>query len=340
MYLKNCWYVAAWNYELDDGPLARVLLDEPVVLYRDSDGAPVALEDRCSHRFAPLSEGVVEGDCIRCGYHGLKFDRAGACVEVPGQSKVPPGSGVTSYPTVEKYRWIWIWMGDPARADEALIPDYHWNDDPAWIALGDMFYVKGSYRLLVDNLLDLSHVQYVHASTLGTEAVTNYPVEVDREADCVRVNRWIMKNPPPPMFEKAGGITGDVDRWQLITWTPPCHVVIDVGCATAGTGAREGNRAEGVTMFSNHTITPETETSCHYFWHHARDFGLDQPELTDFLRQATGNAFYEDVAIIEAQQHSYDTAPPDFQQIDINADAGVLQARRVLDRLIAEEAKA
>lgn len=338
MFLKNCWYVAAWDHELTDGPMARTILDEPVVLYRDADGRPVALEDRCSHRFAPLSEGTVEGDRIRCGYHGLLFGRDGDCVEVPGQSTVPPESGVASFPAIEKYRWIWIWMGESALADEATIPDYHWNDDPGWVSQGDRFYVKGSYRLLVDNLLDLSHVQYVHASTLGSEAVTRFPVETSRDGDRVHVNRWIMKAPPPPMFEKASGITGDVDRWQLITWTPPCHVVIDVGCAVAGTGAPEGDRSQGMNMYSNHTITPETASSCHYFWHHARNFRLDDADLTGFLQQATSGAFFEDVAIIEAQQNSYDTAPADFRQIDINADAGVLQASRTLDRLIAAEA--
>ncbi len=181
MFLKNCWYVAAWDHELGDhelgdAPLARTILDEPVVFFRDSKGAPIALEDRCSHRHAPLSNGTIDGDCIRCGYHGLLFNRDGACAEVPGQSKVPPGSAVRSYPVVEKWRWIWIWMGDPAQADEAHIPDFHWNDDPQWVSQGDRFHVGGGYRLLVDNLLDLSHVQYVHASTLGTEKVVEFPV--------------------------------------------------------------------------------------------------------------------------------------------------------------------
>ncbi|NQU72673.1 MAG: aromatic ring-hydroxylating dioxygenase subunit alpha [Rhodospirillales bacterium] len=337
MFLKNCWYVAAWDHELGDAPLARTLLGEPVVFFRDADGAPAALEDRCSHRSAPLSNGTVEGDNIRCGYHGLLFGRDGGCREVPGQSMVPPGSAIQSYPVIEKWRWIWIWMGDPAQADENLIPDFHWNDDPEWVSQGDRFHVGGDYRLLVDNLLDLSHVQYVHASTLGTEAVVDFPIETRRDGDLVHVDRWIMDGPPPPMFQKAAGITGDVDRWQLITWNAPSHIVIDVGCAAAGTGASQGNRDQGVTMYSNHSITPETEKSCHYFWHHARNFNLEDEDLTAFLRKATGGAFFEDVDIIERQQKSIDSAPDDFTMVDINADAGVLQASRILDRLISEE---
>ena len=154
----------------------------------------------------------------------------------------------------------------------------------------------------------------------------------------MRVDRWIMDGPPPPMFATAGNITGNVDRWQLITWTAPSHIVIDVGCADAGTGARDGDRSHGIEMYSNHTITPETARSSHYFWHHARNFRLDQPEVTEFLRKAAGGAFFEDVGIIEAQQQSLDAMDPETKLIDINADAGVLQAARILDRLIAAEA--
>ena len=234
MYLKNCWYVAAGDHELGDAPLARTILDEPVVFFRDGHGVPAALEDRCSHRHAPLSNGTLDGDGLRCGYHGLLFGRDGECREVQGQSTVPPGASVRGFPVIERYRWIWIWMGDPAQADEALIPDYHWNDDPEWVSQGDRFYVGGGYRLLVDNLLDLSHVQYIHASTLGAENVVDFPGETRRDGELVHVDRWIMGGPPPPMFKTAGGITGDVDRWQLITWNAPGHVVIDVGCAPAG----------------------------------------------------------------------------------------------------------
>ena len=339
MYLKNCWYVAGWTRELDNesGLLARTILDEPVVLCRMGDGMLAAFTDRCPHRRLPLSAGTITEDGIRCGYHGLEFDRAGVCIRVPGQDRAPPKAHVRCYPVVEKWRWIWIWMGEPDLADEALIPDYHWNDDPDWLSIGDRFHVMGGYRLLVDNLLDLSHVQFVHGSTLGTEAVVDFPLEIRREADSVHVDRWILDSPPPPMFEKAGNVTGNVDRWQLITWTAPSHVVIDVGCTPAGCGARDGNRDGGIEMYSNHTITPETAGSCHYFWHHARNFRLDELEVTEFLSAAASSAFYEDVVIIDAQQKSIDAMPTDAPRIDINADSGVLQASRILDRLIAEE---
>jgi len=313
-YLLNRWYVAAWAHELDDGPLGRTIMDEPIVFFRDGDGGVAALEDSCAHRFMPLSMGEIVDGCIECPYHGLVYDRTGMCVTVPGQAKVPPGATVRTWPVVERYRWIWVWMGDADKADPALIPDFHWNDDPDWVSVGDYFYVKGGWRLFVDNLLDLSHVAYVHRSTLGTDRVADFPVKVSR-----------------------GDGTVHVDRWQLITYEPPSHFMIDVGCADAGTGAVEGDRSRGITMFSNHTITPETEKSSHYFWHHARNFRLDEPDLTETLAKAAGTAFYEDVGIIEAQQARMDAAKPDKPIIDINADAGVLQARRLLEALIAED---
>jgi phenylpropionate dioxygenase-like ring-hydroxylating dioxygenase large terminal subunit len=337
MYLKNRWYVAAWARELDDGPVGRTIMDEPVVFFRTTEGNMAALEDACAHRYMPLSHGKVAGERIQCPYHGLEYDRMGQCVHVPGQTHVPPGATVRSYPVAEKWRYVWVWMGDPALADESTIPDYHWNDDPAWVAVGDYFYVKGSYRLLIDNLLDLSHVAYVHATTLGTDGVANFPVKVRRDPDTVHVERWIFDEPAPPMFKLVGGFTDKVDRWQLIHHLEPSHFMIDVGCAVAGTGAPEGDRSQGMTMYSNHTLTPETETSTHYFWHHARNFRLNEPDLTDKLAEATKAAFGEDVIIIESQQDRMNRAPADKPIIDINADAGVLQARRMLDELIEAE---
>jgi phenylpropionate dioxygenase-like ring-hydroxylating dioxygenase large terminal subunit len=337
-FIKNAWYVAAQSHELTDSVLGRIICGDPVVMFRTEAGEPAILEDRCCHRHLPLSLGKRVGDRLQCGYHGLEFDADGVCVSVPGQSRVPPGAGVRSYPTVEGYRYIWIWPGDPKKADPDLIPDYHWNDDPGWVSNNGYFYVESNHQLLIDNLLDLSHVQFIHASTLGADGVTDAPLDTTRNGDRVHIDRWIMDMPPPAMFAGAGDFPGDVDRWQLITWTAPTHVVIDVGCANAGSGARDGNRDQGITIYSNHTITPETEKSSHYFWHHARNYRLNDEELTKFLANAAETAFGEDVDILAAQQRSIDTAGDDWNSIDINADAGVLQARRIVDGLLAGEA--
>ena len=167
MYLRDSWYVAAWDHEIADAPLARLLLEEPVVLWRTGDGTAVAFEDRCCHRHAPLSVGKIVGDCLQCGYHGLTFDRTGACVEVPSQPQVPPGARVRNYPLAERHNWVWIWMGDPALADETLIPDTYWHDSPDWRAVGDRFHVNCHYQSLIDIQLDNTHSRFVHPDTLG-----------------------------------------------------------------------------------------------------------------------------------------------------------------------------
>jgi phenylpropionate dioxygenase-like ring-hydroxylating dioxygenase large terminal subunit len=339
MFLKNCWYVAAWDHELSGGFLARTLLGEPVVLFRSEAGAPVALEDRCCHRHLPLSEGRLVGDTLQCGYHGLTFAFDGACVGIPGQTAIPPDARVKSYPVVERYRWVWIWMGDPALADADLIPDYHWNDDPGWVSYGDVYYVEGDYRLLIDNLMDLSHIQFLHAATLGAGTDMNAEILVERDDENVMVSRWVLDTPPAPIYAEALNTNGHVDRWQNITFTPPSHVVIDAGSAIAGTGAPQGDRSQGVETYSNHTLTPETGQSTHYFWHHARNFRMDDDALTDRLRQMFSSALQEDVVAIGAQQRAMNRRP-DAPEIDINSDNCSIQTRRLLEfRISAETAR-
>jgi phenylpropionate dioxygenase-like ring-hydroxylating dioxygenase large terminal subunit len=342
MFLRNCWYVAAWDHEVTRMTLLRrTLLGEPVVFYRTEDGKPVALEDRCCHRHAPLSRGRLKGDAIECPYHGFTYDPSGACIAVPGQAAIPPGARVRSYPVVERYRWLWIWMGDPALADPDAIEDFHWMDDPAWRAAGERLELKANYVLLIENLLDLSHLSYVHPTTLGTDKVAQTPMKAERLNRGVRVTRWVMDSPPPPFFQKAGNIPADqpVDRWQIIDWTPAAFVRLDVGCAPSGTGARDGDRSRGISMRNLNAITPETERTTHYFWAQAHNFKIDQKWATDLIFQNVHTAFLEDLAIIGAQQENIETAP-DRPRIDMNHDAGSIAARRMLETLIAEEARA
>ena len=337
MFMRDCWYVAAWDHELADGFVARTILDEPVVLFRAADGRAYALEDRCCHRSLPLSMGRLLETSLQCGYHGLEFAFDGRCVRVPGQTTIPPGAGVRAYPVVERWRWVWIWMGAPDRADPDLIPDYHWNDDPEWTAYGDVYHVAGDYRLMVDNLVDLSHIQFLHADTLGAAGDQDADISVRRDARAIHVSRWAMDTPPSPFYAHALGANANVDRWQNISYTPPCHIVIDAGSAAAGTGAREGDRSRGAEVYSNHTLTPETGTSTHYFWHHARNFRLDDEAFTEELRAMFTRALMQDVAAIGAQQKSLDSMGDDAVLIDINVDNAALQSRRLLEERIAAE---
>lgn len=336
MFLKNSWYVAAIDREVGRTPLRRIILNEPVVLYRTEDGAPVALEDRCAHRHLPLSLGKLKGDILECLYHGLCFDKTGTCVKVPGQDTIPPSARVRAYPMVERYHWLWIWMGDPALADPAQITDFHWLDDATWGAATRYLHAKANWQLIVDNLLDLTHLAFVHTSTIGNAALVNAKVKVERTPNDVTVTRWTIDAPAPPTFVKAGGFTGNVDRWQIIQFTPPSFVRLDVGATPTGTGAPEGKRVGGISMRNLNAMTPETETTTHYFYGQAHDFDVKNPKTTEMIMNQITTAFLEDQAIFEAQQKNILQAP-NAPQVDINADNGVIQARRILDRLWQDE---
>ena len=337
MFLKNYWYVAAWSSEVSAEPLARIFLGEPLVLYRTTEDRVVALEDRCCHRQLPLSMGKVIGDQLQCGYHGLIFNANGACVDVPGQTTMPPGAGVRSYPVAERWGWVWIWMGDAEVADETRIPDFHELNDPGWRARGSRIPIRCDYRLAVDNLLDLSHLTFVHESTLGNASVVEAAeVKTERHGAGVRVTRWMIDVPAPPMYSKLMKFNTNIDRWQIIDFDPPCFVKLDLGGAPTGSGAVEGDRSKGFERRSLNAITPETETSVHYFWADAHNFNLDQPAVTDLLYEQVLEAFTEDKAVLEAQQDALNNSPISTP-IDINSDAGGLEARRILDKLATAE---
>ncbi len=340
MFIKNAWYVGALESEVDREPMGRVILNEPIVFFRKEDGTPVALEDRCCHRHYPLSHGELHGDRLQCSYHGMVYDATGACVEIPSQKQVPKGAGVRNYPVVERYHWVWIWMGDPELANPDEITDFHWLDDPNWGAKSTLIHIESNYKLIVENLLDLTHLAYVHRTTIGNDAVAEAAdTNFDREPESVRVTRWIIDQPPPPAFVKSGGFTGNVDRWQIIDYSPPAFVRLDIGACDTGTGAPEGNRVGGIEMRNLNAITPETERSTHYFWGQAHSFDVKNENITNLVFDTVMTAFLEDKAIFEAQQRIIDMNP-DANRINLAGDVGGVAATDIISRKIAEEAAA
>lgn len=337
MYIRNAWYVGAWDHEVNRVLKGRIILGEPVVFFRKDDGTPVALEDRCCHRQAPLSLGKLAGNIVECPYHGLQYDPTGACVKIPSQDRIPASARVRSYPVIEKNQWIWIWMGDPAKADPALIEDFHWMDDPQWGAAGSYLHVEADYQLLVENLLDTTHLPFLHPTTLGTDAFARSEFEVAREGDRVKVTRWLMNELPAPFHQKMGGFADGVkvDRWQVAHFAPPSFVKLDVGSAPVGTGAREGDRSQGMNMWNLNAITPETEKTAHYFFAQAYNFKLDQKWIAELVRSQVIGAFLEDMAMIKAQQINMDlgaTSP-----VNLGQDKAWMAMRQIVDRLIKEE---
>jgi len=332
----NAWYAAAWDAEIKQALLPRTICGKHVVMYRKADGEVTALEDACWHRLVPLSKGRLEGDTVVCGYHGLKYNAQGRCTFMPSQETINPSACVRAYPAVERHRFIWLWMGDPALADPAAIPDMHWNHDPAWAGDGKTIHVNCDYRLVVDNLMDLTHETFVHGSSIGNEAVAEAPFDVTHGEKTVTVTRWMEGIEAPPFWAKQLQKEGPVDRWQIIRFEAPCTVNIDVGVAPAGTGAPQGDRSTGVNGFVLNTITPETEKTCHYFWAFVRNYRLTEQRLTTEIRDGVSGIFREDEIILEAQQRAINENP-ERVFYNLNIDAGAMWSRRLIDRMISAE---
>ncbi|MEQ9814667.1 MAG: aromatic ring-hydroxylating dioxygenase subunit alpha [Azospirillaceae bacterium] len=337
----NAWYAAAWSHEIGRRLEARTICDRDVVLYRRTDGGVAALEDACWHRLVPLSLGHLDGDNVVCGYHGLAFNGAGRCVHMPAQKTINPSACVKAFPVVEKHRLVWLWPGDPALADPALVPDFLWNDGTDRVGEGGTFYnLKCDYRLVVDNLMDLTHETYVHAGSIGDDSITGAPFEVTHSGRTATITRWMIDIEPPPFWAANLGRPGPVDRWQIIRFEAPSVVVGDVGVAPTGSGAPEGDRSQGVNGWFLAAITPARENSCHYFWNFVRSFKTGDAALTRQIARAhvgDGNGLYEqDAFILERQQEAIDRNPR-MPFYNLNIDAGALWARRLIDRMIAEE---
>lgn len=337
MFVKNGWYAAGWSQDLGEKPVGRTLLGEKVVLFRGADGTAGALEDRCCHRAAPLSIGEVVGNDLMCGYHGLRFAADGRCTDIPGQTEIPARANIRSYRLVERWNVLWIWMGDPAKADPAKIEELPWLDSPEWTATPGYLYLKANYLLLIDNLLDLTHVAYVHKRTIaGDPREATTPTKTERVENGIRNGRWMIDFLPPPLFAKAGGFTSNVDRWQQVTWKAPATVYLDVGCAKTGTGAPQGDRSQGISIWSTHLTTPETETSTHYFFCFARNFKLGDEAMSKLLYEGSKVTFMEDLEVLERQQQNVDGGSIEGL-LDIQNDAAQLQMRRMMRQMMAAE---
>ena len=337
-FLRNAWYVAAWSHEI--GPremLARTITRVPLVFWRDAKGRVVALEDRCCHRAAPLSKGRREGDRIRCMYHGLLFEADGRCVEIPSQDFIPPAARVRAFPVVERFKWIWVWMGDPERADESSIPDTHTLDDPAWRGEPGYLHFDANYLLITDNLLDFSHLSYVHEKTLGGSAkYAGIRPKVTRAERSVRVERWLIDDEPAPFLRKLKTWPGNVDRWNIYDVVLPGVLLMDSGSAPTGTGASEGRRVDAAQFFGCQAVTPETETTSHYFFQQSHGFALDDPSITASLTRSVREGFLEDQDMILAQQRILDL-DPDVPMLAMRMDTALASFRALLAKAIADE---
>jgi len=337
--LKNGWYVAAWADELSADPVERRIIGERIVLYRRGDGAPVALAGLCPHRRLPLAMGRVDGDLLSCGYHGLTFGPDGKCVRVPCQQNVPEGADLRSYSLVERYGLVWIWMGDAARADPQTIIDIPNWGDPAWgYNRGAAMRYDCNYLLIADNLLDPSHVAWVHQSSFGDPSCETVPLQARRDARGMTVSRWILDTPVAPFYRDLVPFAGNADRLQHYEMRFPANAIIKAVFVPAGQGGVDctPDPSASFLMDSYNFITPEDERTSRYYWFQLRNVRAGDAELSQQMSEGVLAAFSEDLAVLNAVQQGIDEAGDDY--ISIASDAGALRFRHELALLIAAEA--
>jgi vanillate O-demethylase monooxygenase subunit len=336
-YLRNAWYVAALHDELPAGKLlARTYLEEPVVLFRDDTGTVRALQDRCAHRFAPLSEGTLcdGGASVQCRYHGLRFDGAGTCVHNP-QGAVPKAAVVKSYPVRERDGLVWIWMGE-AEPDLSTLPDYSAvTSAPEHATIRGYMPTACHYELFVDNILDLSHVDFLHPTTLGSGALSRTRPEVsDPGPHGVRIAWLSSGDAAPAAFDAHLREQGrPTDQWTEVIWTAPSTMLLRAGATLQGEP-----REAGVGTQNLHLATPETAGTTHYWYWSTRDFAVTA-EANAFIRPIIEGVFAgEDKPMLEMQQRRIGDA--DFWSLKpvlLPADAGAARVRRKLHALIEKE---
>jgi vanillate O-demethylase monooxygenase subunit len=340
MFPKNAWYVACTPDEIAEKPLGRQICGEKIVFYRGPECKVAAVEDFCPHRGAPLSLGVVRDGQLTCGYHGLTMGCDGKVVSMPGQ-RVRGFPCIKSFPVVERYGFIWVWPGDEKLADPAKIHHLEWAENPDWGYGGGLYHVKAEYRLMIDNLMDLTHETYVHASSIGQKEIDEAPVTTKTDGDTVITSRFMENVMAPPFWQAAlrGNNLADdvpVDRWQICRFTPPSHVMIEVGVAHAGNGGYHADPQYKASSIVVDFITPETATSHWYFWGMARNFNPRDEALTKTIRDGQAKIFGEDMEILELQQKNL-LAHPQRKLLMLNIDSGGVQSRRILERIVAQE---
>jgi vanillate O-demethylase monooxygenase subunit len=337
MFLRNVWYAGGWSDELgDEKLLSRTIADQRVVFWRDSEHQPQAILDRCPHRAAPLSLGKRVADGVQCGYHGLVFDGTGTCIANPHGATVA-ALRTRSFPLAERHNLIWIWMGAPDQADVDLIPDLGILDraPPTAYSKG-LLPTAASHQLVADNILDLTHADYLHATTLGGGAMTRSKPKVVENENSTLFVEWLVENDvAQPFFQnELPHPDHPADIWMSVLWHPNSVMLLRAGATNTGR-----SREEGADTWAAHIATPETEFSTHYFYANTREYRVHDADYNKLYADAMHYAFsVEDKTMLEAQQHNlgnrdlFDTGP-----VLLQTDSASTQARRLLKRLIDRE---
>ena len=333
MFVKNSWYVAGRPENIGREPVHRMICETAIVLYRKQDGTAVAMQDHCPHRRFALSKGRVEGDQIRCMYHGLLFDEAGACTHVPGQDEIPADLRARVYPVSEKYGWVWVWLGNADAVGELSIPGFEYNCTSGWAVFFEDTKISADYRLILDNFHDFTHVGYVHEASIGTTDVAEAAVDIEYDKKSVQFSRQMIDVSVPPTFQEVGNFSGNIDRSQTARYSPPVNVVNAVCIAPTGVT----DESQELRFAVINSLTPETATSTHYYWSVARNFALDDRELGDRIQQEFVRAFDEDLGVLEIQQQMLNLEDSSVPLRNLKSDQANVLMRNILKRLINME---
>ncbi|OCW59654.1 aromatic ring-hydroxylating dioxygenase subunit alpha [Hoeflea olei] len=337
MFVKNAWYVAALAPEVGRSLTQVRILGENVLLYRREDGVAIALEDACPHRKLPLSMGRLIGDEVECGYHGLRFDCAGVCTRVPGAERIPHVAQVRSYPLVERYGMLWIWPGDAALADPDKIFHIDQWDNPDWgSSRGNAMVVDCNYLYITDNLLDPSHVAWVHPSSFGNAACEDVPVNTLEKDDGVVVSRWMYDVDVAPFYAPFVKFSGNADREQHYEVRYPCHAIIRAIFVPTGTGGPGKPLHEDVFLMDSYNfMTPIDEKRTRYFWFQMRNFAPGDEAVSEQFGRAVQAAFEEDRIVLNAVQIGMDTMTS--PNLNLKIDKGPIKFRQHVARLVEAE---
>lgn len=336
MFLKNGWYCAGWSQELDSGPIARRMLDMPVLVFRAEDGAAAAVQGSCPHRFAPLHRGAIAGDTITCPYHGLVFDRGGRCIHNPhGDGELPKNADLRTYPVIESQGVVWVWLGDPALAAETPVVETGFVVDPAYATVFGYLSVEAHYQLIIDNLLDLTHPAILHANSISSPEYMGEKMHHRfRQEGLVIHSDYLFKDvaASPGLAPLWGDRRSDVRA--MMTLYPPSSLMLDFRMNEV-----DGPMEEGLFLPTAHLLVPENERRTHYFYAMGRNAAIDDRGLDAIIAEVARKAFAEEdePMIRECQEmmggHDLFALKPAMLKTDVAA----VRARLLLDRLIAEE---
>ena len=339
-FARNQWYAAAWASELTEKPLGRRILGDAIVLFRDTNGKIAALMDRCPHRLVPLSMGTMTDKGLQCGYHGMTFNGKGGCVHIPGQDTIPPKAVVQSYPVEERYGMAWIWMGDPAKANTDLLPDIPNYGADDWQLISDGYqHHPSNYLNIIENLMDPSHTTFVHKQTIGNPAAADVPVQMEKTDEYIVAYKWVENSDPTPVdlaIKDFGG--SKVDRGIFFYCVLPTMSRVDIITIPSGTERTEENFNAGLRNNSYKFLTPETESSTHFFWMHLRNYKIGDEAFSERLRGIFEKTFLEDRDIEMAMQSWQDKVGV-RQYVALEIDRAPIIAVRMVERMVKDEAE-